>query len=487
MTLEFVIFFASGLLLLSVVTSKIAIRFGIPVLVLFLLLGMAMGSEGFGGIEFDNPQLTQIVGILALIFILFSGGLHTKWESISPVAKEGFLLATVGVVLTSLTIGIFAQIAFGFTLAQGILLGATMASTDAAAVFSVLGAKSVQLSKSLKSILELESGSNDPIAIFLTLGMLQLIMNPDQSALVLIPLFIKQMSIGLLFAILSAYFIRFSINKIRLEYDGLYPVLSIASVLAVYGTTSVAGGNGFLAVYLVGLLLGRQSFIHKNSLASFHDGLAWLMQIIMFLVLGLQVFPSRLLTIAPEGLILAIGLIFLARPLGVFVSTIPTQLSIREKTFIAWVGLRGAASIILATFTQLAGIRLPLAIFEVVFFAVLVSVILQGTTITWLAKRLNLLESSEPDQTIADSPHIPTATISDYLITLKVSDNAKVVNKQILDLDLPDNVLVVAINRNFQVIIPRGSTIILPNDELLLITDDENKLFIEHLFTVAQA
>lgn len=481
--LEVTIFLVACLLLSSVVTSKIAVRFGIPALLLFLFIGMGLGSEGIGGIEFDYPELTQAVGIVALIFILFSGGLDTDWESIRSSTAVGLLLSTFGVLLTALTMGLFAQLAFGFTLAQGILLGATMASTDAAAVFSVLGGKAIRLSGRLKPILELESGSNDPMAVFLALGMLQLLMNPGQAATSLIPLFLLQMAVGGIVGVGSSYLMRYIINRIRLEYDGLYPVLSIAFVLSVYGLATILQGNGFLAIYLAGLLLGRQDFIHKNSLSSFHDGLAWLMQISMFLVLGLQVFPSRLISVAPEGLLTAAVLILVARPLSVFLLTIPTQLNTKEKTFLSWVGLRGAAPIILATFTKLSDVELPLPIFELVFFVVLVSVALQGTTITALAKRLGLLAPTEQETLLARHINVRGDHLQEHMLELRVPANADVISKQVLDIDLPEDTLIVAINRTPQIIIPRGGTIIKADDELLILADQQYHEHIHQLFT----
>lgn len=481
LALESFILLVASLLLLSIFTSKVAVRFGIPILALFLFIGMGMGSEGIGGIEFDYPQLTQTVGIIALIFILFSGGLDTEWTNIQQAMPISLSLATVGVMLTALLMGIFAQIALGFGLAEGILLGATMASTDAAAVFSILSGKSGQLKQSLKSILELESGSNDPMAVFLTLGMLELLTHPEQSIASLIPLFFVQMFVGGVVGVGSSYLIRYVINRIRLEYDGLYSVLSIACVLSVYSLTSVLGGNGFLAIYLAGLLLGRQDFIHKTSLMNFHDGLAWLMQISMFLVLGLQVFPSRLIEVAPAGLLTAAMLILVARPVSVFLLTAPTAITKNEKLFLSWVGLRGAAPIILATFTQLSAIDLPLPIFELVFFVVLVSVFLQGTTIIKVADRLALLPPAVDEKPATSS--INREQLSDYLLHVSVTAEASVVGQQVLDLTLPEETLLVAISRASQVIVPRGSTILQPDDEILILTQENHHASLRQLFT----
>ena len=384
----------AAFLLLAILGSKAATKTGVPVLLLFLLLGMLAGSDGIGGIQFDNPWLAQSVGVVALAFILFSGGLDTPWQGVRPVLKEGLALSTLGVTLTALCVGWFAATFLGFTLAEGVLLGAIIASTDAAAVFSVLNSKSVRLTGRLKELLELESGSNDPMAVFLTVGMLQLIANPGQSPLTLIPMFILQMGLGALIGFGVGRGAVWLINRLRLEYDGLYPVLSFALVLVTYGATALVGGNGFLAVYLAGLVMAQQEFVHKRSLVQFHDGLAWLMQIIMFVTLGLQVFPSRLPDVALAGLYVAIFLILVARPLSVFLALAPTRLGLREKVFVSWVGLRGAAPIVLATFPLLAGVAKADTIFHLVFFIVLTSVLLQGTLIIPAAKWLKVYDSS---------------------------------------------------------------------------------------------
>ena len=454
-------------LLLAILGSKAATKTGVPVLLLFLLLGMMAGSDGLGGIQFDNPWLAQSVGVVALAFILFSGGLDTPWQDVRPVLKEGLALSTLGVTLTALCVGWFAATFLGFTLQEGILLGAIIASTDAAAVFSVLNSKSVRLKGRLKELLELESGSNDPMAVFLTIGMLQLIANPGQSPLTLIPMFILQMGLGALIGYGVGRGAVWLINRLRLEYDGLYPVLSFALVLVTYGATTLIGGNGFLAVYLAGLVMAQQEFVHKRSLIQFHDGLAWLMQIIMFVTLGLQVYPSRLPDVALAGLYVAIFLIVLARPLSVFLALAPTKLSVREKVFVSWVGLRGAAPIVLATFPLLAGVAEADTIFHLVFFIVLTSVLLQGTLIVPAAKWLKVYDATPP----RPSPLayvMRDQTIANDLAEIHVGAGTPAVGKQIVDLHLPPDVLIVLIGRGGDMIVPRGSTVIEEDDTVLV-------------------
>ena len=459
------------LLLVSVLASKVAARFGVPALLLFLLFGMAMGSEGPGGIAFDDPSLTQTVGVVALAFILFSGGLDTRWYNIQPVLREGLLLSTVGVALTALVVGWFAHVFLGFSWATGILLGSLMSSTDAAAVFSVLRGQGVNLKGKLKPMLELESGSNDPMAVFLTIGFIQLITSPATTPLDLIPLFIFQLVIGGGMGLMMGRFALLAINRLRLEYDGLYPVLSLSFVLLTYGATAVLGGSGFLAVYLAGLVLARSDFIHKNSLNGFHDGLAWLMQIAVFLTLGLQIYPSELVDVAPEGLMVALFMIFAARPFSVLIATLPTRLSLREKLFISWVGLRGATPIILATFPLLAGIITPTPIFELVFFVVLTSVLLQGTTIIRMAKWLNVYNPDPDTDRSMLAAMVAGKNINNFLIEVIIPPGAQAVGKRVLDLNISTTTLIVLISRRDEVIVPNGSTILEAGDHLLVLGD----------------
>lgn len=480
LTFEQILLVVALLILISVVMSKVAVRLGVPVLLLFLGFGMLLGSEGLVGIAFDNAQLTQNVGVVALIYILFSGGIHTDWKDIKPVLKEGILLATVGVLITAGVVAVFAKFFLGFTWASAMLLGAIMSSTDAAAVFSVLGG-GIQLRGKTKQILEFESGSNDPMAIFLTLGMIELISGTYDSIWQLLPMFFLQMSVGGALGYLLGHFMRVVVNFLRLEYDGLYSVLTLSMVLLVYAVTAQFGGNGFLAVYIAGLVLSKNKFIHKQSLRNFHDGIAWIMQIVMFLTLGLQIFPSRLLAIMPVGLVTAAVLIFLARPLSVFAALYFTKLYWREKAFISWVGLRGAAPIILATFPLLAGTQTPLPIFELVFFVVLTSVLLQGTLIVWVAEQLHMMRRVPTSRSLLS--YITRDTnLTDYLSEYTIGEHAQVVGKQIVELQLPDEILILLIRRGDQVVIPRGSTILQVNDQVLVLSRTGAAAFMDDFF-----
>jgi cell volume regulation protein A len=483
LTLEIALAIASVILLVAILTSKLAARSGVPVLLLFLAFGMLLGSEGLAGIHFDNPALTQSVGVVALVVILFSGGLGTRWQEVAPVVKEGLLLSTIGVALTALSVGLFAAWVLQLTMLQGFLLGAIISSTDAAAVFSVLRGRGLKLRPKVKSILELESGSNDPTAVLLTIGAIQLITGEMGSPLELLPLFALQMSIGAILGVLFGRLALMAVNRLGLEYDGLYPVLTLSLMLLTYGATTILQGNGFLAVYIAGLVMGRRDFIHRRSLIGFHDGLAWLMQIIMFLTLGLQVFPSQVAAIVPQGLLIAGFLIVVARPISVFIGLLPVKMDLRERVLISWVGMRGAAPIILATFPLVAGLESASLIFNVVFFVVLASVTLQGTTISFASRRLGLIDDTQA----ADRKLLPQlmdqGNFQDNLLEINLDTHCSVIGRQVLDLNLPPDVLLMLIHRQGEVVVPRGATRLEQNDRLLLLTTPETRESVVSLLT----
>jgi cell volume regulation protein A len=480
---EYLLVIASILLLTSVLVSKISDRFGVPALLLFLLLGMLAGSDGFGGIYFDDPGLAQFIGVIALVLILFSGGLSTDWNQVRPVLKEGLLLSTFGVLITALVVGLFASALLGLSLIEGLLLGSIVSSTDAAAVFSVLRSKGISLKGQLKPLLELESGSNDPMAIFLTIGLIQLITQPDLSPLSLVVLFIRQMLLGAVLGYVVGRGMLWVINHVKLGYEGLYPVLTLALVFLTFGLIAVIGGSGFLAVYIAGVILGHHDFIHKRSLARFYDGLAWIMQIAMFLTLGLLVFPSRLLPIVGVGLLTAGCLMFVARPASVFLSLLPSAMSWREKLFVSWVGLRGAAPIILATFPLLAGLRQAELIFDVVFFVVLTSVLLQGTTLTPVARWLKL-DAPQVPQRVYPIEFTPMGGFKSELKELPVLAGSAMHGKAIVELGLPADFLVVLIGRENDFVVPSGGTVLRGGDTLLVLSDQKSYHEVEARFNL---
>ncbi|MEX5219283.1 MAG: potassium/proton antiporter [Nitrospira sp.] len=397
MPIEYVLLGASILLLLSVVGSLASARIGIPALILFLVIGMTAGSDGPGGIQFDYPWVAQSLGVLALSFILFAGGYDTDWHRTRPIIWKAVPLSTLGVVITAFLVGWFANLVLGFSWLEGMLLGSIVSSTDAAAVFAVLRSRGIKLRGHLKELLEVESGSNDPMAVFLTIGIIGLLQDASRSWGDLVVIFLVQMSVGTIMGYGLGRIMVAIVDRIRLDYGGLYAVLSLSLVLFAYGITASVGGNGFLAVYLAGIHMGNSKFRHKRSLKGFHEGLAWLMQILMFLALGLQVFPSHLVPVLGGGLLLSVFLMVIARPVAIFSLLWWTSMPLSEQALVAWVGLRGAVPIILATFPLVAGLPQADLFFHLVFFIVLTSVLLQGTSIPLVARWLGV-DAKETDQ-----------------------------------------------------------------------------------------
>jgi potassium/hydrogen antiporter len=473
MNTELILLIAAAILIISVVLSKVSERIGVPTLLLFLGLGMLAGSDGPGGIYFEDARLAQSLATVALAYILFAGGLETDFSSVRKTLKPGVSLATLGVVITALVTGVFAWQVLGLSWMNSLLIGAIVSSTDAAAVFAVLRSKSVGLKGMLRPLLELESGSNDPMAVFLTVGLIELIKHPHRSFFMLIPLFIQQMALGLVLGYVMARLFIYLINRIALDYEGLYPVLSLGWVLFTYALTAWLGGSGFLAVYISGLVLGSQRFSHKKSLIRFQDGVSWLMHVLMFFTLGLLVYPTKLIPVAGQGLLVALALIFLARPVAVFISLAFSRLSFREKHLISWVGLRGSVPIVLATFPMLAGLEQSHFIFNLVFFIVISSVLLQGTTIPLFA-RLAKVDAPLVRQRRYPIDFDNSEGMDLQLIDLFVPYGADAAGKTILELNFPKDSLITLISRNEKFIMPGGTTLLQEGDVLLILTNREN-------------
>ena len=462
----------SVLLLLGVVASRLSSGLGIPELLVFLAVGMLAGSDGPGGIEFDNAALAQTLGVVALAFILFSGGISTNWDDIRPALAQGVALATVGVTVTAALAGLAAQWAFDLPVETGLLIGAIVSSTDAAAVFGVLRSRGVALRGSLRPLLELESGSNDPMAVFLTVALLDVLTEPATDPVRLVGLFVAQMAIGALVGAVAGRGAVWVLNRIHLDHEGLYPVLSIALVGCVFAATTLIQGSGFLAVYVAGIVMARQRFIHKNSLTRFHDGVAWLAQIGMFVVLGLLVFPSELPEVALRGLVVAGALILVARPVAVFLTLAPFRVPWRERALISWVGLRGAGPIILATFPLVRRVPDANLVFDAVFFIVLTSVAIQGTTIPLAARWLHVAAPVERHAVWPIRPRSiqpPGATLQE----LVVGADSSVVDRPIVELGLPAGTIVVLIEHEDEFVVPTGATALQGGDRLLVLGDDD--------------
>ncbi len=466
------ILLAGTLLLLSILGSRLADLLGVPALLMFLGVGMLAGSDGIGGIYFGNPALAQFLGNLALVYILFAGGLSTDSRRIRPVLRSGLSLSTLGVVLTAVFTGLFVQWLLKLNFWEGFLIGAIISSTDTAAVFAVLRSRAVNLRGKLEQMLELEAGSNDPTAVFLTILALQMLMTPGQTAGEIILSLTLQLILGGVIGYLGGRMIPLVINRIRLGYDGLYPIISLALALVIYAGSSMLGGNGFLAVYLAGIVAGNRTLVHKRSLLRFHDGFAWLMQIVMFLTLGLLVFPSRLPAVAGTGLLITLFLMFVARPLSVLISLIGSKATWQEQVFVAWVGLRGAVPIILATYPLQARFTGADFIFNVVFFVVLVSALVQGTSVPMVARWLKLNDPGPRPRTLPLEFN-PVDGFTPDLHQITIQPGSRAAGRAIMHLELPEGFLVVMVGRGDEYLLPSGSFILQSGDQMLAIAEQE--------------
>jgi cell volume regulation protein A len=472
---------AGVLLLLGIASSKFSARLGVPVLVLFLSVGMLAGSEGIGRIPFEDYDLANSVGSVALALILFDGGLRTSLASVRRVWRPALALSTVGVLLTSLLTGLAAAWVLKLPILQGLLLGSIVGSTDAAAVFSVLRSSGLKLPDRLTSTLEVESGSNDPMAIFLTVGLIGVITGSADSAQDLLLLFVAQFGVGSLAGLGVGRLASWAINRINLDYPGLYPLLALAFGLVAFGVAAVLGGSGFLAVYVAGIVLGSSSIVFRRGIFSFHDAIAWLGQIVLFVMLGLLSFPSRLLAVAVEGLLIALVLILVARPIAVWSSAWPFRFRRRELTFLSWVGLKGAVPITLATFPLMAGVPQSHLIFNAVFFVVLISVITQGWSLPLVARWLRIGRPADPSPALSVEINA-LRRVDGEIVDYTVKAGAPVAGRQLRDLALPDGVLVTLILRDRDVVMPRGTTALEPGDHVFVALRISLEPFIDRLF-----
>ena len=468
------------LLLFAGVASPLSQRLGVPGLLLFLLLGMAAGSEGFGGIPFEDYGLAFRLGTIALALILFDGGLNTAPAVFRRAALRAALLATVGVFLTAFLVAGCALL-LGAPLAVALLIGAVVSSTDAAAVFPVLRGSRVRLRESTGATLEVESGLNDPAAVLLTLVATSVVLGEHEPGLETVGFFALQLGIGVLGGAFFGFFGRALLRRLTLPAAGLYPVLTTAIAFTAFGMTGLLGGSGFLAVYLAALMLASGALPYRTGIRRVHDSLAWLSQILMFLLLGLLVFPSRLLELAANGLALAGFLAFVARPVAVLITLWPFRAEWAERVFIAWVGLRGAVPIILASYPVLRGVPDGEEVFHLVFFVVLVNSLVPGATVSWLARRLRLAERAPPPPPAA----IELVSLREFpgdFVWYTVSRVAAVCGVAVRDLPLPQGSVVVLLLRGDEVVVPRGDTILHENDHACLFRRAEDRALLDLLF-----
>jgi len=469
-TLDNIILLGSILLFIGLIGTR-TVKFGVPVLLLFLLVGILAGSDGIGGIYFYDFRVTKFIGSIALSFILFSGGLDTRWGDIKPVLWQGVTLSSVGVILTAFIVGIFVWLITPLSLLEGLLLGSIVSSTDAAAVFSILRSRSIALKGNLRSLLELESGSNDPMAYFLTIVFTYLLTHKDASYRSLILMFFQQMFVGALIGYLMGIIMQRIINWIKLDFDGLYSVLLITLMLFTFSFSHFIGGNEFLAVYVSACVLGNRNFIHKKSLIKHFDGQAWLMQGIMFIMLGLLIIPKQLIPYFGVGLLISFFLVLIARPISVFLSLFPFKVGNRKKLFISWVGLRGAVPIVLATFPLTAGVDKANIIFNLVFFISIVSILLQGTTLSVVAKWLKLILPLDIKK-ISTLDKDLTPKSKSIMVQTIIDPSCPSLGKSLVELGLGGNIIITSIERNGKFIQPEGKTKIQPGDHLLLMADN---------------
>lgn len=477
---EGILLIASAIFMVSILITKAGYRFGLPALLLFLGVGMLFGSDGLG-IQYNNPGLTQFIGMLALTMILFSGGMDTKIKDIKPIAPQGILLATVGVLLTTFITGTFiyqlCQLMDKYvTLSypESLLLAAIMSSTDSASVFSILGSKGVLLKQRLRPTLELESGSNDPMAYMLTLMLVSYIkvggMDVASSAISLV----MQLVIGALGGYILGKAAVWLINKINLDNESLYPLLIMTIAFLTFAAVTLSKGNGYLAVYIAGLVVGNSKVMHKKRIGTFFDGFVWLWQIVMFLTLGLLVNPHELLPVAGISILIGLFMIIFARPISVFLSLLPFRnFTFKGRLYISWVGLRGAVPIIFATYPLMEGLEHAHLFFNIVFFITILSLLIQGTTVTLAAKWLDQIDSPKQEEVFNfDLPEGVKSAMSELVLTPEILKHGN----RLMDLNLPDHTLAAMVKRDGNFFIPRGQTILRENDILLIISDNDEAL-----------
>ncbi len=476
---ENILLLGAVLVFVSILISKTGFRFGVPTLLLFLLTGMMFGSDGLG-LQFNSPESAQFIGMIALSIILFTGGMDTKFAEIKPIVVPGLILSTLALLLTTALTGAFifclAMISgmnLEISMLTSFLLAATMSSTDSASVFSILRSQKLQLKHNLKPLLELESGSNDPMAYMLTILLIQVIQSPDGlNGWAIATDLLEQFGYAIIISILVGKGIVWLMNRIHLSNTALYSVMLLCIVFITFAITDTVGGNGYLAVYIAGLVVGNSKVILKREMSLFMDSLTWLFQTIMFLTLGLLVNPHELKGVAVAGLLIGLFMMFVARPLSIYTCLAPFKdLPLKAQTYISWVGLRGAVPIIFATYPVVAGIPGSNIIFNIVFFITLLSLILQGMSISWFAKKLHLDLPPEPEKEF--DIHIPDE-LSKSLTEIKLTPKMLQHGNTLATMSIPKGNLAMMVKRGNEYLVPDGKMELFEGDILLLISSNEH-------------
>ncbi len=473
---EGILLIASVILFFSIFAGKAGYRFGLPALLLFLGVGMLFGSDGLG-IQFSNPNAAQFIGMLALSIILFSGGMDTKISDVKPIAPQGVILATIGVLATTFITGGFiyylSKLVTGYetlTFPESLLMAAVMSSTDSASVFSILRSKGVYLKERLRPTLELESGSNDPMAYMLTIVLIQFIQSAGMGVGAIVASFLIQFIVGAAAGYILGKLAILMLNKLNIDNQALYPILLLAFVFFTFSITDLLKGNGYLAVYIAGMMVGNNKIMHRKEIYTFMDGLTWLFQIIMFLCLGLLVNPHEMLEVAVVALLIGVFMIVIGRPLSVFLCLLPfRKITMKSRFFVSWVGLRGAVPIIFATYPVVVGVEGSNIIFNIVFFITIVSLVVQGTTISFVARLLHLSEPLEKtgNDFGVELPEEIDSDLSDMTVTREMLEEADTLK----DMNLPKGTLVMIVKRGDEFLIPNGTLKLHEGDKLLLISE----------------
>ena len=477
-TAENTLLIGSILLFVSIVVGKTGYRFGVPTLLLFLVVGMLFGSDGLG-LQFHDAKDAQFIGMVALSIILFSGGMDTKFKEIKPILGPGIVLSTVGVLLTALFTGLFIWWLSGMSwtniylpITTSLLLAATMSSTDSASVFAILRSQKMNLKHNLRPMLELESGSNDPMAYMLTIVLIQFIQSAGMGVGAIVGSFVIQFMVGAGAGyVLGKLAIRM-LNKLNIDNQALYPILLLAFVFFTFSITDLLKGNGYLAVYIAGIMVGNNKIMHRKDIYTFMDGLTWLFQIIMFLCLGLLVNPHEMLEVAVVALLIGVFMIVIGRPLSVFLCLLPfgKRITPTSKLFVSWVGLRGAVPIIFATYPVVADVPGADVIFNIVFFITILSLVIQGTTVSKVARLLGLstpMEKTGNDFGI-ELPEEIDSDLRDVTVTQEMLDKK---GDTLKNMNLPQGTLVMIVKRGNEYLIPNGTLKLHVGDKLLLISE----------------